>query len=42
MRFTLKTRYGQDVDLFEHNGQRFWYALLAVFVVAAPFLLDDF
>ena len=42
MRFTLKTRYGQDVDLFEHNVQRFWYALLAVFVVAAPFLLDDF
>ena len=42
MRFTLKTRYGQDVDFFKHNGQRFWYGLLAVLVVAAPFLLDDF
>ena len=42
MRFVLKTRYAQDVDFFQHNGQRFWYGLLALFVFVAPFLLDDF
>ena len=42
MRFVLKTRYAQDVEFFKHGGQRFWYALLALFVFAAPFLLDDF
>lgn len=42
MRFVLKTRYAQDVDLFQHNGQRFWYAVLAVAVVVAPFFLDSF
>ena len=42
MRFVLKTRYGQDIDLFRHNGQRFWYALLALGLVALPFAMDDF
>ena len=42
MRFVLTTRYAQDVDLFRHNGQRFWYALLAVVAVAAPWLASDF
>ena len=42
MRFVLKTRYAQDVDFFKHNGQRFWYGLLGLFVFVAPFLLDDF
>ncbi len=42
MRFIFKTRYGQDVDLFKHNGQRFWYGLLAIAVLLAPFGLDRF
>ena len=42
MRFVLKTRYRQDIDLFHHNGQRFWYALLALAVLAAPWFLDRF
>ena len=42
MRFVLTTHYGQDVDLFRHNGQRFWYALLAVGVVAAPWFVGVF
>ena len=42
MRFVLTTRYSQDVDLFRHNGQRFWYALLALAVVAAPWVVSDF
>jgi branched-chain amino acid transport system permease protein len=42
MRFVLKTKYQQDVDLFKHNGQRFWYGTLAVAVLLAPFSLDSF
>ncbi|MCS5626811.1 MAG: branched-chain amino acid ABC transporter permease [Planctomycetes bacterium] len=42
MRFILKTRYGQDVDLFKHQGQRFWYGLLALVVLILPFATDDF
>jgi len=42
MRFVLKTNYGQDVDHFAHNGQRIWYALLAVAVLAAPLVVDAF
>ena len=42
MRFVLKTRYSQDIDLFRHNGQRFWYGLLLLALLAAPFAMDDF
>ena len=42
MRFVLTTRYAQDINLFRHNGQRFWYGLLAVLVVAGPWLTTDF
>ena len=42
MRFVRKTHYGQDVDLFEHRGQVFWYGLLALAVVCAPWVLDRF
>ena len=42
MRFVLTTRYSQDVDLFRHNGQRFWYVLLGLVVVAAPWLIGEF
>lgn len=42
MRFVLKTNYGQDVNLFLHGGQRFWYALLALVVLLAPLGLGTF
>ena len=42
MRFVLKTHYDQDVNLFLHNGQRFWYGLLGVAVLLAPVVLDRF
>lgn len=42
MRFVLKTRYNQDIDLFQHNGQRFWYALLAVALLLVPLGFDSF
>ncbi|MEW6642888.1 MAG: branched-chain amino acid ABC transporter permease [Pseudomonadota bacterium] len=42
MRFIFKTRYDQDLDLFPHGGAIFWYALLAVAVIAAPLLVAPF
>ena len=42
MRFVLTTSYGQDVDLFRHSGERFWYGLLGVAVLALPWLLGEF
>jgi branched-chain amino acid transport system permease protein len=42
MRFIFKTHYRQDITLFRHNGQKFWYGLLTLAVLLAPLLLDDF
>ena len=42
MRFIFKTKYRQDVDLFKHNGQRFWYSLLVIAALVAPLSLDNF
>ncbi|MEX0942770.1 MAG: hypothetical protein WD002_09510, partial [Pseudomonadales bacterium] len=42
MRFVKKTSYNQDIKLFKHSGQQFWFACLALAVLIAPFLLDSF
>ncbi len=42
MRFIKKTHYGQDINLFKHEGQVFWYSLLAVALLATPFIVSDF
>ena len=42
MRFIFRTHYGQDIDLFKHNGQRFWYGLLLVAVALAPLGVSSF
>jgi branched-chain amino acid transport system permease protein len=42
VRILFKTSYLDDIRLFQHNGQLFWYGLLAVFLLAAPFVLGDF
>ena len=42
MRFVLKTNYVQDINLFLHNGQRFWYGLLLALLCIAPFFLNVF
>ncbi|WP_295535001.1 branched-chain amino acid ABC transporter permease [uncultured Pseudacidovorax sp.] len=42
MRFIFKTRYDQDIDLARHGGQRFWYGLLLVALLAAPWLLSTY
>ena len=42
MRFIFKTRYDQDIGLFPHRGTVFWYSLLSVALVAAPFLIAPY
>jgi branched-chain amino acid transport system permease protein len=42
MRFLFKTDYTQDIRLAKHGGHVFWYGLLAVFLVAAPWLVPDY
>ncbi len=42
MRFVFKTSYEQDINLFRHGGDRFWYGLLLLALAAAPLLLDTF
>ena len=42
MRFIFKVSYGQDINLFAHGGQRFWYGLLLALLFVAPLLLSDF
>ena len=37
MRFIFKTDYNQDIRLFAHGGQIFWYGLLLLLLLAAPF-----
>ncbi len=42
MRFIFKTDYDQDIRLFKHGGQVFWYSLLLAALIAAPFALDEY
>src|SRR3954451_24166929 len=42
MRHLFRTQYQQDIALFRHNGDRFWYNLLALAVLIAPWVLSEF
>src|SRR5471030_1889229 len=42
MRYLFRTQYRQDIALWRHNGDRFWYGLLAVLVLLAPMILGEF
>ena len=42
MRYIFKTRYDQDIALARHGGDRFWYSLLMLALVAAPWLLPEY
>ena len=42
MRFIFKTDYDQDIRLFQHGGQMFWYGLLGLLLLAAPFYLSEY
>jgi branched-chain amino acid transport system permease protein len=42
MRFIFKTDYNQDIKLAKHGGHVFWYSLLGLLLLAAPFLLSSY
>ena len=42
MRFIFKTSYEQDVRLVKHNGQAFWYGLLTLALLAAPWWASEY
>jgi branched-chain amino acid transport system permease protein len=42
MRFLFKTDYAQDLRLFKHGGQVFWYGLLVALLLAAPFMAGEY
>ena len=42
MRFLFKTDYAQDIRLFKHGGQVFWYGLLVAALLAAPFAVGEY
>lgn len=42
MRFIFKTSYQQDIQLAKHGGHVFWYGLLLLFLLAAPWLLPEY
>ena len=42
MRFNLKTRHEQDIRLFKHRADIFWYGLLLLALIVAPFVLSRF
>ena len=42
MRFLFKTDYAQDLNLFKHGGQVFWYGLLMALLLAAPFPVGEY
>ncbi len=42
MRFIFKTDYDQDIRLAKHGGHIFWYGLLMVFLLTAPWLIEEY
>lgn len=42
MRFIKRTSYNQDIQVFKHEGQVFWYSLLALILIISPFFLSTF
>jgi branched-chain amino acid transport system permease protein len=42
MRFLFKTRYEQDLVLFKHPGQKFWYAVLMALLLLAPLAVSEY
>jgi branched-chain amino acid transport system permease protein len=42
MRFIFKTDYDQDIRLFKHGGQKFWYGVLLLTLLAAPWLMPEY
>jgi branched-chain amino acid transport system permease protein len=42
VRFIFKTDYDQDIRLFPHGGAVFWYSLLTILLLLAPFFIGEF
>ncbi len=42
MRFVFKRSYDADIKLFKHRPQALWYLALFIFVLALPWLVDEF
>jgi branched-chain amino acid transport system permease protein len=42
MRYLFRTRYQQDIALWRHSGDFFWYGLLGFLVLVAPAVLGEF
>jgi len=42
MRFIFKTDYAQDIKLAKHSGHVFWYGLLILLLIAAPWIIAEY
>ncbi|MEZ5645856.1 MAG: branched-chain amino acid ABC transporter permease [Burkholderiaceae bacterium] len=42
MRFIFKTDYDQDIRLAKHGGHVFWYTLLCLFLLVAPWVIAEY
>ena len=42
MRFLFKTDYNQDIKLAKHGGHVFWYGLLVLFLLSAPWVIQEY
>jgi branched-chain amino acid transport system permease protein len=42
MRFIFKTSYDQDIRLAKHGGHHFWYGLLLLALLTAPWWLESY
>ena len=42
MRFLFKTDYNQDIRLAKHGGHVFWYGLLLLFLLVAPWVVQEY
>ncbi|MDM0011043.1 branched-chain amino acid ABC transporter permease [Variovorax sp. J22P168] len=42
MRYIFKTSYAQDIALARHGGHVFWYGLLCVALLAAPWVVPEY
>src|SRR6201987_3592506 len=42
MRYMFRTDYRQDIALWRHRGDLFWYGLLLAMLVVIPFVLSEF
>ena len=42
MRFIFKTSYAQDIRLAKHGGHVFWYSLLCLALIAAPWVAPEY